>query len=133
MFFIAGLVMLAAISGCSMIPTFAGAEGVSAVLTKKTVTDQIVSFTSGKNCSTVRVSRGQSYCAEDEINAPPKVYCYRTLGSVSCYDRLDPYKGGQKAVGRDESNLVKKQVVPRSSSQRWFFEDEDRNYFDQGS
>ncbi len=131
-FFIAGVVVLAAISGCANIPALAGAEGVSAVLTKKTVTDQIVSFTSGKNCSTARVDRGQSYCVEDEINPPPKVYCYRTLGSVSCYDRPDPYKGGQKALGRDESGLAKKQVMPRAP-RKPFFENEDKDYFDSGS
>ncbi len=125
--------MLAAVSGCANIPAFAGAEGVSAVLTKKTVSDQIVSFTSGKNCSTARVDRGQSYCVEDEINVQPKVYCYRTLGSVSCYDEPDPYNGGQRAVGRDQSNLVKKRVMPRTSSRKWFFEEEDKDYFDPGS
>jgi hypothetical protein len=106
-FFIAALVMLAAISGCSMVPTFAAAEGVSTVLTKKTITDHIVSLASGKNCSTVRVSRGQSYCVEDEINPPTNVYCYRTLGSVSCYNKRNPYNSGQKALGRDGSNLAK--------------------------
>ncbi len=131
-FFIAGLVVLAAVSGCANIPVFAEAEGVSTVLTKKTVTDHIVSLASGKNCSTVRVDRGQSYCVEDEINPPPKVYCYRTLGSVSCYNEPDPYKGGQKAIGRDEGALVKKQVMPRAS-QKPFFEDEDKDYFDPGS
>ncbi len=132
MFFIAALVMLAAVSGCANIPVFAEAEGVSAVLTKKTVTDHIVSLSSGKNCSSARVDRGQSYCVEDEINPPPKVYCYRTLGSVSCYDRPDPYNGGQKALGRDESGPAKKQVMPRAS-RKPFFEEEDKDYFNPGS
>ncbi len=105
--FIAGLVMLAAISGCSVIPTFAAAEGVSTVLTKKTVTDHIVSLARGKDCSTIRVDRGQSYCVEDEINPPVNVYCYRTLGSVSCYNKKNPYNSGQKALGRDGSDLAK--------------------------
>lgn len=129
-FFIAALAFLA---GCAMIPPIAGVEGVSAVLTKKTVTDHIVSFSSGKNCSTIRVGRGQSYCVEDEVNVQPRVFCYRTLGSVSCYKNPDPYNGGQSAVGRDESNLVKKPIAPKPLFRRWLFEDKNESYLDQGS
>jgi hypothetical protein len=35
------------------------------------------------------------------------VYCYRTLGKVTCYDRPDPHKGRHRRVGNNDHNLIK--------------------------
>lgn len=51
----------------------------------KTLTDHLISFNSGKNCSTVRLEQGRTYCREDEPNPIPAMHCYRTLGDVMCY------------------------------------------------
>jgi len=107
------------LGACAYIPGWAGLEGVSAATTKKTFTDHLVSVSSGKNCSTVRVNRGQSYCEEDEINPRPKVFCYRTIGSVSCYDRPDPY-GRQQVVGGNDHNRPTERLIPEP--RRGFFD-----------
>lgn len=93
----------------SAIPTVGGVtaplaqfEVVSVVASDKTVGDHIISFTSGKDCSSVRAQLGQYYCKEDEPKDPPKPYCYRTLGNVTCYSASDPYNGQQQPLGRDE-------------------------------
>ena len=83
------------------------AEGVSFITTEKSISDRAVSIYSGKDCSTVRIERGETYCAEDEVEPKVLVYCYRTLGKVSCYDRPDPYNGCQRAVGNNDHNLIK--------------------------
>ena len=62
-------------------------EGASVVATDKTIGDHIISYSQGKNCSTVRKEKGLTYCEEDEIAEPEEVYCYRTLGNVTCYNR----------------------------------------------
>ena len=71
-------------------PNMVGLDGVTLITTKKTINDHIVSFSTGKNCSTVRKNTGRHYCEEDEVVTPDKVYCYPTLGDVSCYARPSP-------------------------------------------
>jgi len=97
----AGLMLL---SACAFIPPIAAVEGVSAVGTGKPLSDHIISYYSGKNCSTVRSSTGRSYCEEEELNPSPRVWCYRTLGNVSCYDRPDPYHDNQRKIGDNSHN-----------------------------
>ena len=93
------------LSSCSALaPPVAAIEGISAVGTGKTLSDHVVSYYSGKDCSIVRQSTGRSYCEEEENNPAPKVWCYRTLGSVSCYDRPDPHDGKQRKVGDNSHN-----------------------------
>lgn len=98
------VIVVAIVSGCSMangvghmaesasvgggpFPTLAVVDGATIMATDKTVVDHIVSFTSGKNCSTVRKEQGMYYCEEDEPKDTTKIYCYRTLGGVSCYEK----------------------------------------------
>ena len=84
--------MLAA--GCAGI---VGAEGVSIMATDKTVVDHVISLSSGKNCSTIRKDLGMTYCEEDEKIPQMNVFCYRTLGEITCYDR-PVYDGKQEQV-----------------------------------
>ena len=83
-------------------------DGISVMSTKKTMEDHIISISSGKNCSILRRERGLTYCREDEAIPVKTVYCYRTLGRVTCYDKPDPHKGRHQEVGRNDHNLVRK-------------------------
>ncbi|MBL4747979.1 MAG: hypothetical protein JKY17_04140 [Magnetovibrio sp.] len=67
--------------------------------TKKTLADHIVSFQTGKDCSTVREEKGRTYCVEDEPNPIPKVTCYRTLGDVMCYSKPEASRQPGEAIG----------------------------------
>jgi hypothetical protein len=95
------------VSACNSVPSIAIIDGASVVSTEKTLEDHAVSIYLGKNCSTVRVEQGLSYCVEDEVFPVPAVYCYRTLGEVTCYDKPDPHKGRHQRVGDNEHNLVR--------------------------
>ena len=71
---------------------------------KKTINDHIVSFSTGKNCSTVRKNTGRHYCEEDEVVTPDEVYCYPTLGDISCYARPSPHGEKSPSLGQIKPN-----------------------------
>lgn len=96
-----GLFML--LQGCGVMM---GASAGSVVVTKKTLSDHVISFSRGKNCSSVRLERGQTFCEEDEIHATAPMNCYKTLGGVTCYDRPDPYGDRAKDVGETDYNMT---------------------------
>lgn len=99
---------LAFLGGCSFIPGLAQVEAASTMATSKPLTDHVISVTSGKNCSSVRREKGMTYCEEDELKpAPTNRHCYRTLGSVTCYDRPDPYEGRYSQVEETPAPAVK--------------------------
>ncbi len=64
--------------------------------TDKTVIDHAVGLSTDRNCSILYLARDQDYCKPQVPIEPGQVaymsqalYCYRTLGGVSCYDRPD--------------------------------------------
>jgi len=67
--------------------------------TDKTLSDHLMSYRTGKDCSTVRVEQGRTYCREDEPNPMPTVHCYQTLGDVMCYAAPDPSRKPGDAIG----------------------------------
>jgi hypothetical protein len=58
--------------------------------TDKTLIDHAISISSGKNCSSVELEKGGYFCEEDEPKITHNMNCYKTLASVTCYDRPDP-------------------------------------------
>jgi len=110
-FVLSVLLCFAALGGCgplamSGVPFLGQADALTVVGTDKTIVDHLVSFKSGKNCSTVRRELGLHYCEEDEPDVNPRVYCYNTLGRVTCYDRPDPHANGVQKVGDNSHNLL---------------------------
>ena len=67
--------------------------------TDKTLSDHLVSYSTGKDCSTVRSEQGRTYCREDEPNPMPNVHCYQTLGDVMCYAAPDPTRQPGDSIG----------------------------------
>jgi len=100
--FIMIVALLPALGACEAI---AGAEGATTVVTGKTMSDHFISVVSGKHCSSIRANNGQNFCEEDDIPSPQNVYCYPTLGSVTCYDRPDPHKGRYRMMGDNDTSL----------------------------
>ncbi len=66
-------------------------EGISTMITDKTLSDHVISTTSGKDCSTVRKELGLTYCKEDDpqLLRQKKLHCYNELGKVTCYEEAD--------------------------------------------
>ncbi len=74
-------------------------DGVAVVTTGKTIKDHIISYTTGKNCSSVRRETGKNFCEEDDLSAPEEIYCYNSLGNVNCFSSPQPFGQGNKTVG----------------------------------
>ena len=111
-FFFLSIVLLT-LSGCLIAsgPGLFVASVASFVNTKKTGADHVLSWATGQNCSTLAYSKGEDYCqpkegagldyanigpggASDE-NAAAGAYCYRTIGTVTCYTNPDPSASAQ--------------------------------------
>jgi hypothetical protein len=93
---IVALGMLLAAGACAPVAVVGSA---SIAATDKTPWDHAISWISEKDCSTMRMNMGLTYCREDEIDPTPRMHCYRTIGEVTCYTRYDPYNGRQQSLG----------------------------------
>ncbi len=92
------------VQACTVVPPISMVEGAFVVGGDKTIADHVISLNSGKNCSFIRKERGLTYCEEDQVTVQPNVYCYKTLGEVTCYDRPDPR---YQKLGVNEQNKPK--------------------------
>ncbi len=101
--FIALSAFVVVLGGCSAIPGFAQVQGAFVVGTEKTIEDHVISLTSGKNCSSIRREKGLTYCEEDEPVIKQNIFCYKTLATVTCYDRPDPNPGRQRVDMNDHN------------------------------
>ena len=100
------LACLAFLGGCSAIPGYAQVQGATVMGTDKTMEDHFVSLSSGKDCSIIRKEKGLTYCVEDEPVIKQNIFCYKTLATVTCYDRPDP-NPGRKQVDLNDHNMAK--------------------------
>ena len=75
-------------------------EVLSVINTKKTLTDHVATWVTGKDCSTIRAQREGAWCVDwPAPPAPPQqVYCYASLAKPSCY--AQPYnEGNDRLIG----------------------------------
>jgi hypothetical protein len=95
---------LSACGGGTSVLLFGGSLA-SLTYTKKTLVDHAVSRYTEKNCSILHTARNEEYCQTPGLSEQEKVaymastmYCYRTLGGVSCYDRPDYVASSQTRI-----------------------------------
>ena len=91
------------LGGCFSIAApiaIAGMETASYVNTEKFLTDHIASAVTDEDCSAGNFEKSGGYCADaDEVSPVASThYCYRTLGSISCYTTPDPFGDGAQLV-----------------------------------
>ena len=97
------LLALGLLAGCGPETALYGAAATTALIveTDKTPADLIGSVATGMDCDTLRAKRDKgAWCRQPDAGVviEPPLYCYRTLGTVSCYDRPDPHGTGQQEV-----------------------------------
>ena len=80
------LVLLVGLSGCAGWGVAAGVEVASVTVLGRSVGDIAVSAATGRDCSIVRLDRGQTYCAPRYEQPRPQPFCTRTLGTVTCWE-----------------------------------------------
>lgn len=116
--------LLSLLSACDFASqaAMAGFNLVSYVHTDKTLTDHAISFITEENCSIRHSANNQPYCqplpeadlaagggsnapyndpnslGDSEIASAPSVFCYRTLGKISCYSEPDPTASSYAAM-----------------------------------
>ena len=78
------------LGGCAagtVVPVVGGL-GIDIAVFHRDLFDMLVSGLSGRDCSVVRLDRGETYCRPIEPPTPPIPYCTRSLGVVDCW--IDP-------------------------------------------
>ena len=95
------LMLILGVSACSPAPwgALAGADVVSIAVFGRGVGDIGISALSGRDCSVVRLERGQTYCAARDVAPGPGVFCTRSLGTVDCWEDPASLPGGYSGVG----------------------------------
>ena len=86
---VAGFLLALLLGGCGpAVPALLGVEAATVTVFGRGIVDIGVSAISGKDCSIVRLDRGQTYCKPVEVSRPP-AYCTRSLGHVDCWASRD--------------------------------------------
>lgn len=80
------LLLLLLLSGCDGLGFYAAAETGSVIVFGRGVADIGVSAVTGRDCSIVRLDKGQTYCATRDPKPRPQPYCTPTLGTVTCWE-----------------------------------------------
>ena len=110
------LVLPLALAACDPagVATGAAAAAGSVAVIGRTPVDAVISAVSGRDCSAVRLDRGQSYCRPEEAAPLPPPFCTRSLGRVDCWGEPVP---GRRGVADGPSGLTAAQEAHRT--RRW--------------
>lgn len=113
------LCLLVLLGGCQADPVtlatvVVGTTAGSVAVLQRTPLDALYSLVTGRDCSMVRLDRGQTYCRPVEPPPPPRPYCTRSLGVADCW--ADP-KGEPRELGDGPSTLTPAQDANRT--RRW--------------
>jgi hypothetical protein len=109
------------LAGCGADPlTYAavvgGTTAGSVAVIQRTPIDALFSLVTGRDCSAVRLDRGESYCRPEEPPPGPMPYCTRSLGVADCWS--DPL-GQPRQLGDGPRALTPAQEANRT--RRWPF------------
>ncbi len=99
-----------------------GASTATFIHTDKTVIDHVVGLSTERDCSVLYLARDEDYCKSLDPIEPGQVaymsqslYCYRTLGGVSCYDRPDYMASSQTRINFGNTLIAPLASAPLTS------------------
>jgi hypothetical protein len=93
----------------------AGAGSIAAI--HRSPLDAVYSTITGKDCSIVRLDRGQDYCKPVDPPPAPPTYCTRSLGNVDCWANPQDLSNIAPALVNGPTTLTPAQEANRT--QRW--------------
>lgn len=109
------------LGGCGATPeqllTPVGGVGVTSIVgIHRSPFDALYSLATGRNCSIVRLDRGQPYCVPRQ--PPPAVpqFCTRSLGVVDCWIDATRLPSPQRQVADGPRVLTEQQEAERTRS-----------------
>lgn len=102
------------LAGCEPLTVGAAVTAGSVVVIGRSPVDAVVSAATGRDCSVVRLDRGQDYCKPPEAPPAPPSYCTRSLGRVDCWTAPLPGRRGV-ADGPETLNLAQE----ANRTRRW--------------
>jgi len=110
------------LSGCAGAPSPLGwvavADMASIAVLHRSMADIVVSLASGRDCSVVRLARGETYCASNDP-PPAQPFCTRSLGKVDCWTTPPPAWPPYRTVADGPAGLTPAQEANRTA--RWPF------------
>ncbi len=78
------------------------AQLASFITTDKLPFDYIAELASGKECRSVVAMRDGGPMCRDSFDEPrfyeKPIYCYRTIGTITCYSERDPFKTNSEHI-----------------------------------
>ncbi len=93
------------LTACHPVVAIGAVEAASVTVFGRGSVDMAYSAISGRDCSIVRLDRGESYCKPKKTAAPAEPFCTRTLGVAECFaapaelpDHPPPLADGPGAV-----------------------------------
>ena len=92
----------------------AGADLVSVMAFKRDMFDLVWSGLTGRDCSIVRLDRGETYCRVTEPRLPLPPYCTRSLGDVDCWTSPSVLPNPPPGVADGPTQLTPEQEANRS-------------------
>src|SRR4051812_35367058 len=114
------LVLLAVLPSCAgwtePVGALAAADAASVIVFGRAIGDFGVSALSGRDCSVVRLDRGQTYCAPRDSPDRRGPFCTRSLGVVDCWADPALLPAPQREVA-DTPGPTQEQLSYRSA--RW--------------
>jgi len=102
------------LAGCEPVTIGAAVTAGSVAVIGRSPVDAVVSAATGRDCSVVRLDRGQDYCRPQEAAPAPPAYCTRSLGRVDCWAAPLP---GRRGVADGPATLTAAQEANRV--RRW--------------
>ena len=99
------------LSGCTagVVLPVAGGLGADIAILHRSVPDTIYSALTGRDCSVVRLDRGESYCKPVDPPVAPVPYCTHSLGRVDCWAHPEQIPGIPAQVAQGPHELTPEQ------------------------
>ena len=110
-----------ALSGCELTPLdqlgiFAAANAAAVPVFGRTLPDVVYSGITGKDCSMVRLERGQSYCRPVDPPLEPQPFCTHSLGTVDCWANPQAFPSPPTQVGSAQQPTAEQEAY---RTRRW--------------